>query len=49
MVIETTGSFTGVDPRFTVLFAAQLGILAQAVRLAGDSDHEGAVSAIAGG
>lgn len=27
-VIETTASFTGVDQRFTVLFAAQLGLLA---------------------
>jgi hypothetical protein len=49
MVIETTGSFTGVDPRFTVLFAAQLGILAQAVRLAGDSDQDTAAPSLAGG
>ena len=27
-VIETTASFTGVDTRFTVLFAAQVGLLA---------------------
>jgi O-antigen ligase len=27
-VIETTGTFTGVDPRFTVLFGANLGLLA---------------------
>jgi hypothetical protein len=26
-VLDTTASFTGVDPRFTVLFAAQLGLL----------------------
>ncbi len=28
LVVETTASFTGVDARFTVLFAAQLGLLA---------------------
>lgn len=28
-VMDTTASFTGVDPRFTVLFAAQLGLLAR--------------------
>lgn len=28
VVIETTASFTGVDARFTVLFGAQLGLLA---------------------
>ncbi len=28
LVIETTASFTGVDPRFTVLFGAQVGLLA---------------------
>jgi O-antigen ligase len=27
-VLDTTASFTGVDPRFTVLFGAQLGLLA---------------------
>jgi O-antigen ligase len=27
-VAETTASFTGVDPRFTILFGAQLGLLA---------------------
>lgn len=31
-VIETTGSFTGVDARFTILFAAQLGVLALLAR-----------------
>jgi hypothetical protein len=31
-VIETTGSFTGVDARFTILLAAQLGILALLAR-----------------
>lgn len=33
-VIETTATFTGVEARFTVLFAAQLGLLALASRLA---------------
>jgi hypothetical protein len=28
LAIDTTASFTGVDPRFTVLFAAQVGLLA---------------------
>lgn len=28
VVLETTASFTGVDPRFTVLLAAQIGLLA---------------------
>jgi O-antigen ligase len=31
-VIETTGTFTGVDPRFTVLFGANLGLLALLVQ-----------------
>lgn len=31
-VIETTGSFTGVDARFTIVFAAQLGALALLAR-----------------
>jgi hypothetical protein len=30
VAMDTTASFTGVDPRFTVLFAAQLGLLARA-------------------
>jgi O-antigen ligase len=30
--IDTTASFTGVDPRFTVLFSAQLGLLGLIVR-----------------
>lgn len=29
VAMDTTASFTGVDPRFTVLFATQLGLLAQ--------------------
>ena len=28
VVMDTTASFTGVDQRFTVLFGAQLGLLA---------------------
>jgi O-antigen ligase len=31
-VVETTASFTGVDARFTVLFAAQVGLLALIAR-----------------
>jgi hypothetical protein len=31
-VIETTASFTGIDARFTVLFAAQLGLLTTLAR-----------------
>ena len=33
LLIETAATFTGVDARFTVLFAAQLGLLAVLVRL----------------
>lgn len=36
VAIETTASFTGVDDRFTALFAAQLGLLAAASLRAGD-------------
>ncbi len=36
-VLDTTASFTGVDPRFTVIVAAQIGLLAQAVWLTGGS------------
>jgi O-Antigen ligase len=32
-VIETTGSFTGVEPRFTITLAAMLGLIAAAYRL----------------
>ncbi len=35
VVLETTASFTGVDPRFTVLFAAQIGLLALLDRTSG--------------
>jgi O-antigen ligase len=33
-VVETAGSFTGVDPRFTILFGMFLGLLAAAYRVA---------------
>jgi O-antigen ligase len=36
-VIETTATFTGVDPRFTVLLGAQLGLLAALSRPAAPS------------
>jgi O-antigen ligase len=32
-VLDTTASFTGVDPRFSVIFAAQAGLLALAARM----------------
>jgi O-antigen ligase len=32
-VIETTGSFTGVEPRFTLVLAAMLGLVAAAYRI----------------
>jgi O-antigen ligase len=35
VVIETTATFTGVDPRFTVLFGAQIGLLALLTRVSG--------------
>jgi hypothetical protein len=35
VVMETTASFTGVDPRFTVIFATQVGLLAQLAFRAG--------------
>jgi hypothetical protein len=34
IAIDTTASFTGVDARFTILFAAQVGLLALMVRTA---------------
>jgi len=37
VAIETTASFTGVEARFTVLFAAQLGLLALIARTGGGS------------
>jgi O-antigen ligase/polysaccharide polymerase Wzy-like membrane protein len=35
LVMDTTASFTGVEPRFTVLFAAQVGLLALIAKLGG--------------
>jgi hypothetical protein len=40
VAIDTTASFTGVEARFTVLFAAQLGVLAQIIRTGGSSQDE---------
>ena len=34
IAIDTTASFTGVDPRFTILFCVQIGLLAQLARTA---------------
>ncbi len=34
LVMDTTASFTGVEPRFTVLFATQVGLLALIAKLA---------------
>lgn len=41
VAIDTTASFTGVDPRFTVLFAVQVGLLAQLARTAKASRSDG--------
>lgn len=41
LVIETTATFVGVDPRFTVLLAAQLGLLA-VVGMISDADRRAA-------
>ena len=35
VAIDTTASFTGVDPRFTILFCVQIGLLAQLARTGG--------------
>lgn len=35
VAMDTTASFTGVDPRFTVLFATQIGLLARVAFLRG--------------
>ena len=40
VAIDTTASFTGVDARFTVLFATQLGLLGLIVRHAQESVSE---------
>jgi len=42
--MDTTASFTGVDARFTVLFAAQVGLLALAVRTAEAPEQASAVA-----
>jgi hypothetical protein len=38
LAIETTATFTGVDPRFTVLLGAQIGLLALVARGAGSAE-----------
>jgi len=45
LAIDTTASFTGVDPRFTLLFAAQVGLLALLVSTAESWQHEEAQEA----
>jgi O-antigen ligase len=40
VAIDTTASFTGVDPRFTVLLSVQVGLLAQLARTARASGPE---------
>lgn len=45
LAIETTGSFTGVDLRFTVAFGAQLGLLAVMVRQADAAADEPSAAA----
>lgn len=44
-LIETTATFTGVDLRFTVLFGAQLGLLAVLVRLSREQQRAAAPDA----
>ena len=39
-VMDTTASFTGVDIRFTVLFAGQLGVLALLARRPGKAEND---------
>jgi O-antigen ligase len=46
VVIDTTASFTGVDGRFTVLFATQVGLLALLARTAGSQSPERPLEAI---
>jgi hypothetical protein len=43
-VLETTASFTGIDPRFTVLLGAQVGLLALLDRSPGRGLPEGPVA-----
>jgi O-antigen ligase len=40
IVIDTTASFTGVDPRFTIVLAAQVGLLARLVLTADEQDSD---------
>jgi O-Antigen ligase len=47
VAIDTTASFMGVDPRFTVLLAAQLGLLALLARTAGEPTSQEKPEAIA--
>jgi hypothetical protein len=39
--IDTTASFTGVDPRFTIVFGAQVGLLALAAKVGGATSPPG--------
>lgn len=43
IAMDTTASFTGVDPRFTVLFAVQVGLLAILAMTASMSGHSHAL------
>jgi O-antigen ligase len=45
IAMDTTASFTGVDPRFTVLVAAQLGLLAKLKRIARDERERESIPA----
>ncbi|HEV7937916.1 MAG TPA: O-antigen ligase family protein [Solirubrobacteraceae bacterium] len=49
VVIETTASFTGVDPRFTVLLSAQVGLLALLARSSAMGGSEPSEAPIAAG
>ena len=44
LVMDTTASFTGVDARFTVLFATQVGLLALIAKTAGPAPLDGSSS-----
>jgi O-Antigen ligase len=48
IAMDTTASFTGVDPRFTILFAAQLGLLARLKRTADEQPSDEADSLFSG-
>jgi hypothetical protein len=47
LAIEATATFTGVEPRFTVLLASQVGLLALIVRTAEQSPADGSPMATA--